>query len=158
MAAHLGKITERERCIRKLGELISGIDVAMLTTLGSDGAFHSRPMWTQKRDFDGQLWFFTHSRSPKAMELKNDDHVSLTYCDSDDHRFVAVTGRAQVVADGAEAQRLWHPTYETWFPRGLSDPDLALVRIKVEHAEYWDLPLGKVVQLVGFRPRIRLAG
>lgn len=158
MENHAGKIDNRERCIRKLGELIAGIDVAMMVTLGPDGNFHSRPMWTQKREFDGELWFFTHAHAPKAVELQGDSRISLSYCDADDDRFVTVTGRAQVVQDRAKAEELWYPTYQTWFPQGLDDPELALVRVSVEHAEYWDPPSHKVVQLVGFARKIRVAG
>jgi hypothetical protein len=39
---------------------------------------------------------------------------------------------------------------KAWFPDGLGDPDLALLRVRVEKAEYWDAPSSKMVQLAGF--------
>lgn len=140
----------REECIRKLGDLISDIRVAMLTTFSRDGHFHGRPMWTQKTPFDGDLWFFTAEHSPKSLEINRDHHVSLSYCDPDDNRYVAVTGRAEIVHDRAMAEKLWSPMHRAWFPKGLDDPELALLRVRVERAEYWDSPSSRMVQLLGF--------
>jgi len=36
---------------------------------------------------------------------------------------------------------------EAWFPKGINDPDLALVRVKISHADYWDVKSSKLVQL-----------
>jgi general stress protein 26 len=144
--------TDYERNVQKLKDLISGTKVAMLTTLNSDGTFHSRPMWTQQSDFDGNLWFFTRSHSPKALELQKDHHVTVTYADPEDGCYIAVTGQGEVVQDRKKAEQLWNPIYQAWFPKGLDDPGIALIRVKVDKAEYWDTPSSQVVQLVGFVP------
>lgn len=52
--------------------------------------------------------------------------------------------------DKARAKELWNPIYKAWFPDGLDDPNLALIRVDVDQAEYWDSPNSKVVQLAGF--------
>lgn len=49
---------ERNEHIKKLGELITDIKFAMLTTVEQDGSLRSRPMATQQVEFDGDLWFF----------------------------------------------------------------------------------------------------
>ena len=38
---------------------------------------------------------------------------------------------------------------KAWFPKGLDDPELALLKVTVEKAEYWDSPSSAVVHLVG---------
>jgi general stress protein 26 len=43
----------------KLGELIRDIRVALLTTVGRDGRFHTRPVQTLQVEADRTLWFFT---------------------------------------------------------------------------------------------------
>lgn len=57
---------------------------------------------------------------------------------------------AAIVRDAALARELWNPLYRAWFPGGLDDPDLTLLRVDVERAEYWDSPSSAVVQLTGF--------
>jgi hypothetical protein len=40
--------------LRKIGGLIQDVRMCMLTTAASDGSFDSRPMATQKTEFDGR--------------------------------------------------------------------------------------------------------
>jgi hypothetical protein len=40
--------------------------------------------------------------------------------------------------------------YRAWFPDGLDDPDLALLKVTVEQAEYWDSSSSMMVHLAGF--------
>jgi hypothetical protein len=37
---------------------------------------------------------------------------------------------------------------KSWFPKGLADPHLSLLRVKIESAEYWDLSVAQMVRLV----------
>lgn len=136
--------------INKLGELIKGIRVAMLTTVDTEGFLHSRPMASQDEAFDGTLWFFTEANSGKVHELARDQHVNLSYADSSENRYVSVSGTASVVRDRAKMEELWSPLHKAWFPKGLEDPNIALLRVDVEKAEYWDAPSSAVVRLFGF--------
>lgn len=136
--------------IKKLGELISDIKVAMLTTAMPDGTLRSRPMMTQTTEFDGVLWFFTHADAAKTDEIRNDQHVNLAYAHPSKEHYVSVSGIGMVVRDRKKAEELWNPIYRAWFPDGLDDPNLALLRVQVTAAEYWDTPSSKVVQLAGF--------
>ena len=136
--------------VTHLGELIEGIQVAMMTTVEEDGSLRSRPMWTHDRKFDGELWFFTREHSAKVDAVERDHHVNLSYAEPSKNTFVSVSGRGQLVLDKAKAQELWNPMLKAWFPEGLEDPELALLCVKVEKAEYWDMPNGRMVQLVGF--------
>lgn len=45
---------------------------------------------------------------------------------------------------------LWQKPLKTWFPKGLDDPDLALLKVEVEHAEYWDQNGGLITVALGF--------
>ena len=141
---------DHDAAVAKLGALIKGIKVAMMTTIESDGTLRSRPMATQPTEFDGRLWFFTRADSSKVAEIGQCHEVNLSYADPSKERYVSVSGTSQLVRDEAKAKELWNPLYKAWFPKGLDDPESALLRIDVSKAEYWDAPSGKLVQLVGF--------
>ncbi len=140
---------DRRESIGKLKELLEDIDFAMLTTI-SGGKLRSRPMSTQKFDFDGDLWFFTSDQTHKVEEIEADSRVNVAYSDPDDNTYVSVFGRAEMVKDRAKIEELWNPILKAWFPDGLDDPTLCLLKVKVEEAEYWDSSNSKIVQLVGF--------
>jgi general stress protein 26 len=141
---------DRNASVKKLGELIEDIDIAMFTTVDDDGALRSRPMGTQQIEFDGDLWFFAGASSAKAHEVRRDKRVNISYAKPDEQRYVSVSGTAELVRDQAKIKELWNPIFKAWFPLGLEDPDLALLKIHVEQAEYWDAPSSKVVALIGF--------
>jgi general stress protein 26 len=144
------KKTEKKDAVAQLAELIQGIKVTMMTTVEADGCIRSRPMWTQNTDFDGELWFFTHDSAPKVDEVQGDHHVNLAYADASRDRYVSVSGIARLVRDKEKIHELWNPTLKAWFPKGVDDPDIALLCVSVNKAEYWDTPNKRMVQLVGF--------
>lgn len=136
--------------IAKLQSLIKGAKIAMLTTQAADGMLHSRPMALQQLEFDGDLWFFTGASSGKAGEVHDNANVNVSVADIDRQHYVSISGPASIVRDRAKAEALWNPAYKAWFPKGIDDPNLALLRVKVQHAEYWDAPSSTMVHIVGF--------
>jgi general stress protein 26 len=140
----------REQMIAKVAELIKDIKVAMMTTEAEDGLLHSRPMATQKTEFDGTLWFFTGLSTGKVSEIDWNPEVNLSYAEPSDTRYVSVSGTAELVDDRAKITELWSDIYKAWFPQGIDDPDLCLMKVDVTFAEYWDVPSGKMVQAFGF--------
>lgn len=139
----------REESIKKLGELIHDVDVAMMVTM-DEGIMRSRPMSTQKTEFDGDLWFFTNIKDHKIEEIEKDDRVNLSYAKPDDSIYVSVSGTIEITQDRGMIDELWNPIYKAWFPEGKDDPEIALLKVTVERAEYWDYSAGMLVQLAGF--------
>jgi general stress protein 26 len=119
---------------------IKDIRIAMMTTVRHDGSLRSRPMATQEDPRDGVLWFFTLDDTPKTSEIERERHINLAYAEPDDQRYVSIAGIATIVRDRAKMQELWSPLYKAWFPDGLEDPNLALLRVTPEYAQYWEGP------------------
>lgn len=135
---------------KKLYELIKDVRIAMMTSVESDGSLHSRPMYSHKADEAGDLWFFTHGRTPKVGELAKDSQVNLAYSNPDDQTYVSVSGKAEIVREQAKIKELWSEGLRTWFPKGPDDPDIALIRVHPHGGEYWDQPSRTIVQLYGY--------
>ena len=135
--------------LKKLRKLIKGARVAMLTTVGPDGTLRSRPMATLKAPFEGDLWFFTRASAPKADEIRDNDHVNLSFSDGDENRYLSISGTASLVRDTSRLEQLWSGRLKNWFPDGKKDPDLALLRVRVDRAEYWDAKSASMVVLGG---------
>lgn len=141
---------ERAASIKKLNALMKDIKFAMLTTAEADGTLRSRPMATQQVEFDGDLYFFTYADSPKVEEVEREHNVNVSYANPDDQVYISVSGLARLVRDRRKMEELWNPTLKAWFPKGLEEPNIALLKVEVEQAEYWDSPNSKMVQLAGF--------
>lgn len=144
------EVTDASECRAKLAELIQDMRYAMLTTANPDGSLHSRPMAAQQKNFSGELWFFTGRDSGKVAAIQSDQNVNVAYAEPDKNRYLSIAGRAQLVDDKKKAEEMWNPAYRAWFPDGLEDPNLALLKISVESAEFWDAPASLTVHLIGF--------
>ena len=139
----------RQESIKKLNGLIKDVEIAMLTTI--DGyKLRSRPMQTQEVEFDGDLWFFTSTETHKTDEIEKDNRVNVAYSSPATNTYVSVSGTASFVKDKAKIEELWNPAFKAWFPEGLEDPALILLKVSVEQAEYWDSPSSAVVKIAGF--------
>jgi len=133
--------------LRKIGELIKDIRMAMLTTAAPDGSFDSRPMATQKTgEFDGTVWFLTQAGSGKLAEIGENSHVSLIYADSGDGKYVTVKGTASTSRDRTKIHELWNSMYKAWFPEGEDDPSIVVLRVEVTEAEYWEASASRMVR------------
>ena len=142
--------TSANENVAKIAKEIKGIRMAMLTTVALDGSLHSRPMATQEQDFDGDLWFFTDKHSVKVDELEANNRVNVAFVSPDDNRYVSITGKAKLVLDQAKIDELYSPAIKAWFPDGKDDPNISLIHVDPDVAEYWDSPNSKLVQVAGF--------
>jgi general stress protein 26 len=101
-------------------------------------------------DSTGAFWFITSVNSEKVEAVRTIQRVNLCFAASQANRYVSVSGFCELIRDRAKAKDLWHSDYKSWFPGGLEDPDLVLLKIVVQQAEYWDPALARMVSLEGF--------
>ncbi|MBD7955743.1 pyridoxamine 5'-phosphate oxidase family protein [Stenotrophomonas sp. Sa5BUN4] len=142
---------DRQQHITQLAALIKDVEVAMFTTTGVDGRLYSRPLGTQEVEFDGDLWFATSADSPKVAEIALNPRVNVAYASPSKNSYVSVAGTARIVDDRAKIDALWSPAMKLFFPEGKDDPNLRLIHVQAESAEYWDGPgtlLGKALSFV----------
>lgn len=146
----MSEVKTRSEAIEKVASLLHDVNIAMLTTEGPDGNLRARPMALQQVEFDGDLWFFTGSNTPKVDQIKHDARVNVSFSHPGKQIYVSIAGRAEMVKDPEKNKELWNPMYKAWFPDGLDDPNLALIKVEVEGVEYWDAPSGPVATVAGF--------
>lgn len=139
---------KQEEELEKLKSIIKDVEVAMLTT-NDGGVLRSRPMQTQQAEFDGDLWFFTSSNTHKAEEIEKDNRVNVSYAAPEDNSYVSISGTAEIVTDKAKMEELWSPILKAWFPKGLDEPDIILLKVNANQAEYWDSASSSLVQAFG---------
>lgn len=149
-------ISESYNDRQKVWELIKEVRIALLVT-SADQGLRGRPMAAMNKDFDGELWFASRRDAPKLDEIKDDAHVLLAYSEPKEQNYVSVAGNARVVHDVAKVKELWSEPMRVWFPKGPEDPDIALIRVTVTSAEYWDSPSSAWVFAFGYA-KARLTG
>jgi len=91
-----------------------------------------------QKEFAGKLYFFTKLNSGKTDEIEHHDKLNLAYADIGKNSYVSVAGRGRVTTDRARMKEFWSPMASAWFPKGLDDPDLGLIEVEADSAQYWD--------------------
>ena len=132
-----------------LWTLIKDIRFGMLTHRTATGMLHAHPLTTQNKHLDdnAELYFFI-SRSGELYErLLTDGEVNVAYADPGKDSYVSISGQARFVENQALKDTLWSPMAQAWFPGGSTDTDLALLSVRIRHAEYWDVKESKMMQL-----------
>ena len=132
-----------------LWDLIKDIRFGMLTHRAAGGMLQSNPLTTQNKRLDEQseLYFFIPKQGELYGNLQTDGNVNVSYSDPGADSYVSLAGQARFSEDQAKKEALWSPMAKAWFPNGPTDPNLALLVIKLQHAEYWDVEESKMVQL-----------
>ncbi|MGN1401674.1 MAG: pyridoxamine 5'-phosphate oxidase family protein [Bacillus sp. (in: firmicutes)] len=120
--------------LETLRRLIKDVDVAMLTTKTEEGLV-SRPMQTQEVEFDGDLWFFTKKDTEKYQEILHDTDVNVAYAGKS---YVSIRGRAEIVNEMDKKRELWNKMYEKLLETSYDDPNVILIKVKAQAAEYWE--------------------
>ncbi len=121
----------------KLYSLLSDFSTVMLITMDGMTGCYARPMAVAHVDKNANLWLFTSRDSEKVREIQADSRVQIHAQDGWTN-CVVLAGHATVVEDRAMIREIWKPSFKVWFPDGAEDPNIVLLHIKGEQAEYWD--------------------
>lgn len=123
--------------IVKLHGLLNSLDTVMLITMGGPAGCHGRPMQVARLDENSDLWFFVSLDSATVREIEADPRVQI-HGQGKSPTHVVLVGHATLVVDRSTIREAWKPTFKVWFPEGADDPNIALLHVKGEHAEFWD--------------------
>ena len=127
---------------------ISEIKFTMLVTHDEHGWMQARPFTTQAAGRDGAVWFFTRMDSEAVADVQRDAKILLCYADTDKNRFISSAGTASLSHDRQLINELWSPAYKAFFPQGLDDPELVLLRVEISRADIWDFEKSKMAQML----------
>lgn len=119
-----------------LYDLIADFGTAMLVTGSSAKTMHARPMTIVELRPDADAYFMTSIESPKVSEIEQDSNVLLTFQSSS--QFASVRGVAHVDRNKELIKHHWKESWKVWFPKGVNDPSLCLIRFEAIEGEYWD--------------------
>lgn len=76
---------------------------------------------------DGTVWFASYTNAEKVRHIAAQPRVALSaYSDG---TTLELSGAAELFADDETKHRLWHESWETYFPNGHADPDYVLIKI-----------------------------
>ncbi len=131
-------VTSDPEEVAKVHEIISGMDIAMLTTVdatSAHGRLTSRPLSTQRAEEDGDVLFLVRDASPVVRDVEANPQVNVAY--SSAKAWVSLAGTASVVRDRALVEQLWSKGASAFMEGGPENPDNVVLKVSGDTAEYW---------------------
>lgn len=120
-------------------DILQKMSNVMLLSYAAEGepsSLNGRPLHITALEDDDTMWFVVGLDSKKIQEIGNNDDVQIT--GQEGMRWIHLSGVADVVTDRDRIHELWSKMHEVWFPKGPSDPNVCLLRVRPRSAEYWD--------------------
>jgi general stress protein 26 len=134
--------------VEKLIEMVKGVRVCMfITNEQNTENLSGRPMSISEIDDDGAMWFFTRASSYKVDEIEESKKVSIAITNESSNNYLMIHGSAMLVYDKSKMTALWSSILKAWFPLGLDDPDMTLIKVTPDEVNYWDSSSSKMVVL-----------
>lgn len=121
-----------------LHELLGSFRTTMLITRGSESRqLHARPMAIVELESSCRIWLITSQDSAKIHEIESCTAVHLSL-QKEGEIYLSIDGQADIVDDRNRIRKLWDDSFALWFPKGADDPNIALIVVTPQRAEYWD--------------------
>ena len=138
--------------VKKLSlELMDTSKAAILTTIDHDGNPITRAMFNLRNreqfpefsEFFGGLdnkfdiYISTNTSASKIKHIENNPKICVYYCDPITFKGVMFGGEVEIVDDMNIKSKIWLDWWTRYYPKGLEDPDYALLRLKPKTAEFY---------------------
>lgn len=141
------KEIEHIKKARALSKKLKNIPIAMLVA-STKGKFQSRPMYTFDVKDDGIIWFLLSKETAESYINSDEGNVLINYSDPKRDLYISVYGKAEMSLDLIKLEELWDNKFKAWFPLGISDPNIRLLKVDPEEAESWDSPNLLVTEII----------
>lgn len=134
--------------IEHLIEMVSDARICMFLTNEKDNQHPTgRPMAINQIDENGCIWFFSKESTHKIDEIEENNLVSLAIINESKNTYLMINGTCGLVHNKEKMKELWNPLMKAWFPEGLEDPDMVMIKVTPHEANYWDSSSSQIVQL-----------
>lgn len=132
------RIRTNEAAVNQMRTMAMSSNVCMIITVDAEGNRNNRPMGAVRIDDDGGCWFFASKSSGKLKDLAVNNKIQVVFANTATEDYMEIHGQGEVICDEHELTDKWSPMVNQWFPNGVKDPEVCLVRIEVSNVFYWD--------------------
>jgi general stress protein 26 len=128
----------------RVWDVVENVGICMLATRFR-GGLRARPLEARPDRDRGVIHFLIDVRGAKDDEIAAAPEVCLIFVDPKEKVYLSLSGHAEVVRDIKQIASLWNANQQVWWPGGPRDPNVRLLRVEPELAEFWDGPASPAV-------------
>lgn len=129
----------KEQHLENINAIIKDVKFTMFSTITTDEKhIHACPMTTNKNELENaKIWFIGDKTTEMVKDIEKNPQVNLSYTSTDDKNFVSINGVAKLIDDKAKLDELWSPIYNAFYEHGKDDPNVQIICVECNGAEYW---------------------
>ena len=142
------KNLNQDAAVEKIRQIAKSARVCLLGTSEGHLPLEVRPMSVQDVDAAGNLWFLGARSSFQTRQLSRHPQAQLLFSNPGASEYLSLQGRAFVTDSRPLKEKYWNALAKGWFPGGIDDPELMVIRFQTESGHYWDTEYGKTVTLL----------
>jgi general stress protein 26 len=79
----------------------------------------------------------TNTSSKKVDQILKNNSVAMYFCSPDEYKGIMLQGIVEIVNDPDLKKRIWHDGLLMYYPKGHTDPDFTLLRVKSKLMKTW---------------------
>ncbi len=121
---------------KKLEAIVEAARTVLLLSHGEDGKIVGRPMALQKQKRDSMIYLASSIDSKKVAEVQQNPRVTVAVQNREGIAMIA--GTCHISQDRRLIEELWQDDWKVWWPKGKSDPEIAIMVVEPEEATFWD--------------------
>ncbi|MGO1183588.1 MAG: pyridoxamine 5'-phosphate oxidase family protein [Micrococcaceae bacterium] len=122
----------------------------MLSTATREGKIVSHPMAPQQVTDEAEVWFIIGRESDQSQAIRANPQVNLAFAEAGS--WLSLAGTAEFVDDQAKIDELWTEQAGAYFEQGRQDPNVTLLKVTGDSAQFWGVPggaVGTTLKLIG---------
>ena len=127
------EIHENQRA--KLFEHLDEVRAGMLGVEGSGQ--HMQPMTHFADPEEAVLWFLTGLDTDLVRSVGQGAQAHFCLVGKNQDFYACMSGPLEQVEDREKLTELWSPVASAWFPDGIDDPKVCLLRMTLQEAALW---------------------
>jgi general stress protein 26 len=79
----------------------------------------------------------TNTSSNKVKHIMENNSAAIYYCSPDEYKGIMIRGIVEIVNDPELKKRIWLDSYLQFYPKGYTDPDFTLLRLRPKFLKSW---------------------
>lgn len=117
--------------------LVSTSRDAIACAVDENGYPTAKTLFVRKCEGLHTFWFSTNTSAIRTAQWQADPKACIYFVDHVGFHGLMLTGTMQVCLDDESKRAIWQPGDEMYYPKGVSDPDYAVLRFTAERGNYY---------------------
>ena len=125
------------KIISEIKKLRKNSKFAYVGSVSEDGFPQIKCMFTIKGDDVRVHYFSTNTSSKRVAQFLGNPNASVYYCNETMFKGALFTGTMEVCGDRETKERFWNKGDETYYPKGVTDPDYCILKFNAESVNFY---------------------